>query len=169
MPRSVLMQHHALHRTTRSLTTVGSTPLGALQKTARLQEGLRPCVTPPEPVIAHQVLMEMLRRKTYKMPPVKLLHALCRLSRHLTARRLPQPTIHKTSLSILLKAMPPSPERPLPHPQKLGSLHAAQLARFVAIQNTPQLHHPHTLKGFCPAHPNSQKGDTRSPDRSCAT
>src|ERR1700677_4209904 len=57
------MQHHARQRPARSFAPVRATPFRAFQQPLRLQETLRPGVTPPEPMVANQVLVKMTRRE----------------------------------------------------------------------------------------------------------
>ncbi len=68
-----------------------------------------------------------------------------------------KPTIQKTSLTGLLVALLPPTKCPLADPKQLGRLALVQFAQFIPIQNTPELDHSHTLKGFRPAHPGSPK------------
>ncbi len=63
MARSVLMQHHPRHRPARPLAPVRAATLGLLQKTLRMQKGLRPGVAPGECVSRDQLLVKMLGRE----------------------------------------------------------------------------------------------------------
>ncbi len=73
---------------------------------------------------------------------------------------LPEPTVQETGFAVLVVALPPPPERPLPDAQELH--------RLVAAKNIPKLDHSHTLMGFRPAHLDPRKARDL-PDRSCAT
>src|SRR5271169_4614645 len=68
-----------------------------------------------------------------------------------------EPPVEKTRLALLVVAVPPAPERPFAHPQKLRRLPLVQLRRFPAVQKIQKHRHAHTLKGFRPAHPNPPK------------
>src|SRR5215210_1073420 len=57
------MQHHPFQRPARALASVRATPLRLRQQPAALQKRLGPGVAPGEPVLAEQVLVEVLRRE----------------------------------------------------------------------------------------------------------
>jgi hypothetical protein len=89
---------------------------------------------------------------------IKRLHLRLARRGNALARRLGEPPVHKSRLARLLKAIAPTPKRPLPDAQKLRRFHLSELRRLVAAQNVHELDHPHTLKGFRPAHPKPSNG-----------
>ncbi len=58
------------------------------------------------------------------------------------------PPVQKPGIAMLDVVVAPAPEGALPDPQRLRRIHLADLRRFVAAQNIPETHHPHTLPGF---------------------
>jgi hypothetical protein len=70
----LLVQHHTLERLALALAAVRRTSLGALHEARRVQLRLHPGVAPPETVVAHQVLVEMLHVPAPDTRPVQLQH-----------------------------------------------------------------------------------------------
>jgi len=177
VPRAVLMQHHARHRSARSLAPMRPAPLGLLQQPPRMQKRLRPRVAPGEGVVARQMLVKMLGREARIPRLVKRLHLSLAIGRNTLARRLAEPAVQQARLARFLEAVAPAPKRPLPNPQQLRRFHLTELRRLVTAQNVQKPHHPHTLQGFRPAHPklSIELGNYRTdralpkPDISCAS
>ena len=117
-----------------------------------------PGVAPAEAVVLHQMLVEMLDRKTLVALAIEPLHFLRPIARNPPARRLAEPPVQKPGLAFLLVTARPAPERPLAHPKQLGRLLLVQLRRFPAVENVQKHRHAHPLKGFRPAHPTPPKG-----------
>jgi hypothetical protein len=162
------MQHHARQRPPLPLSAMR--PLARrLRHNARpLQMQLEPGVAPAEAVVPHQMLVEVLDRKTLVALAIKPLHLLSPVRRDPPARRLAEPTVQKPDLAILLITARPAPEGPLAHSEQRRRLFLIQLRRFPAVQKIQKHRHAHPLKGFRPAHPTPPKG-LGLPDRSCAT
>ncbi len=156
--RPILMQHHAQHRAPRPLAPVGAPPRGFRQQAPVLQIGLGPRVAPVEAMILHQMLVEMLGRKAGVAAAVKRLNLGLSRRRNPSARDLAKPPVQQASLSFDLKTIAPAPKRPLANPQQLARFQLTKLRRLVTSQNVQKLNHPHTLKGFRPAHPKPSKG-----------
>ena len=133
-----------------------------------MQERLRPRVAPRELVVAHQVLVKMLRREAAVATAIERLDLHLPIGRHTLAGNLAEPPVQQSGLPILLIALTPTPKRPLANPQQLGCLQLTELRRFIPAQNAQELDHPHTLSGFRPLHPRPQRLGPL-PDRSCAT
>ena len=114
------------------------------------------------------MLVKMLGREARIALAIKRLDLVLPIDRNPLARRLAEPPVQQPRLAVVLEPLPPTPKRPLANPKQLRRLHLIELRRLVAAQNVQKPHHPHTLKGFRPAHPTPQKGKTL-PDRSCAT
>ena len=177
VPRAVLMQHHARHRSARSLAPMRPAPLGLLQQPARLKKRLRPGVAPGEGVTLHQAFVKVLGGEARIPPLVKRLDLGLAIGGNTLARRLAEPPVQKARFAVLLIAPPPAPKRPLPNPQQLRRFHLTELRRLVTAQNVQKPHHPHTLQGFRPAHPklSIELGNYRTdralpkPDISCAS
>src|SRR5665213_856642 len=157
MPRPVLMQHHARQRPARPLAAVRAAPLRLLQQTLRMQERLRPGITPGEPMVAHQMLVEMLRREAPIACLVQRLDLGLPVARNPLARHFAKPTVQKTRFALILVALAPPPERPLPDAQKLRCFQLAELRALVTAQHVDKLDHSHTLMGFRPAHSRPSK------------
>ncbi len=168
MARPILMKHHSRQRPSRPLAPVCAAPRGALQKPLRLQERLGPRVAPAETVAAHQVLVKVLRREPAVTHTIQPLDLLLPVDRNPLPRRPTKPPVQKTGRPALFVALLPTTECPLADPKQLRRFALVEFARFIPLQHAPELDHSHTLKGFRPAHPGSQK-EPSSPDRSCAT
>ena len=155
--RAVLVQHHPRQGTALALPPVR--PLAwRLGNNARpLQMQLEPGVAPAKAMVLHQMLMEVLDRKTPVALAIEPLDFLSPVRRNPPARRLAEPAVHKPGLAVLLIAPRPAPERPLAHPEQLRRLFLAQLRRLPAVQNVQKHRHAHPLKGFRPAHPDPPK------------
>ncbi len=167
MPRAVLMQHHSRQRTPLPLAPVRPFSRSLLQKTARLQERLRPGVAPPETVILFEMLVEMLGPEARVAMPVERLHLVLPFRRNPLARRLAQPPVQESRLPILLVAVPPAPERPIADAKQTRGILLTELRPFPTVKDVQKPRHAHTLKGFRPAHPRPSKR-LGLPDRSCA-
>jgi hypothetical protein len=122
-PRAVLVQHHALPRLALALAAVGAAPLGALHQARRVQLRLHPGVAPPEAVVAHQALVEMLHVPAPVNLPIQLQHPPRIARRNPLRRRLAEPPVDQPLSPVLLVAPPIAPELPLRHPQQLARLH----------------------------------------------
>jgi len=73
-PGAILVQHHALQGLPFALAAVCPTPLGPFYQARRVQLRLHSGVAPPEAVVAHQVLVEMLHVPAPVRAPVQLQH-----------------------------------------------------------------------------------------------
>jgi hypothetical protein len=114
------------------------------------------------------MLVEVLDGEALVALAIRRLHFFRPIDRNLLARRLAEPPVKKPRLALLVAAVPPAPERPLAHSQKLGCFTLVELRRFPPLQNIQKHRHAHPLKGFRPAHPTPRKG-ADLPNRSCAT
>jgi hypothetical protein len=114
------------------------------------------------------MLVKMLRREAGVAGLVQHLHLGLPFRRNPLARNLAEPAVQQTGRAVVLVALQPAPERPLPNTQQFRSFQLPELRCFITAQNIQKLDHPHTLMGFRPAHPAPQKAD-KLPDRSCAT
>ena len=68
------------------------------------------------------MLEEVLDGEALVAFAIKRLHLLRPIDRNPLARRLAEPPVKKPRLALLVVAVPPAPERPLAHSQKLGGL-----------------------------------------------
>jgi hypothetical protein len=139
------VQHHALPRLALALAAVRPTPLGALHEARRVQLRLHPGVAPPEAVVAHQVLVEMLHVPAPVHAPVQLQHQPGSRRRNPLQRRLAKPSVDQALSPVLLVTPPIAPELPLRHPQQLPGLHHRQFASLPAAQYVQKLLHPAVL------------------------
>src|SRR4029077_6448568 len=133
-----------------------------------LKVQLGPGVAPAEAMVPHQMLVEMLDRKTLVALAVEPLHFFRPVRRDPPARRLAEAAVEKPGLALLLVAPRPAPECPLAPPEQLRPILLIELRRFPAVEKVQKLRHAHSLSGFPPAHPTPPKGPDL-PDRSCAT
>src|SRR5215218_1317888 len=162
------MQHHPFQRPARTLASVRATPLRLRQQPAALQKRLGPGVAPGEPVLAEQVLVEVLRREPSVALAIQPFHLLQRRVRNRPARPAAQSAVHQAGFPGLLEPPAPATECPLAHAQQLRRLQLAQLCALPAAQHVSKLQHPQTLPLLRPPHPTPQKGGIL-PDRSRAT
>ena len=152
--RAVLMQHHAAQRAARALLAVRPAAPRPGHQPGPLKRRLGPGIAKPKPVIAHQVLVEMLDREAPIARSVELQHAADPVHRNPPRRGRPQTPVVKPLKTFLLITAPPATERPLAHPQNLRRLRLAQLAALPSLQYRLELHPPQSLQYFRPAHPN---------------
>jgi hypothetical protein len=107
------VQHHALPGLAFALATVRPTAFGALHQARRVQLRLDPGVAPPEAVIAHQALVEMLHVPAPVHIPIQLQHPPRIARRNPLRRRLADPPVDQPLSPVLLVAPPIAPELPL--------------------------------------------------------
>src|SRR6185437_8081314 len=166
MTRAVLVQHHPRQRTALALPAVRALARRLGRHALPLKMQLGPSVAPPEAVVLHQMLMEMLDREALVALAIEPLHFLRPVRRDPLARRLAEPAVDKSGLAFLLISPGPAPQRPLAHPQKLRRLRLIELRRFPTPEKIQKHRHAHPLKGLRPAHPTPlSKGRTYRTDR----
>ena len=94
----------------------------------------QPSVAPAEAVVLHQMLVEVLDRKTLVALAVKPFHLFRPIARDPPARRLAEPAVDEAGLALLLVTARPAAERPLAHPEQLCRLFLIELRRFPAVE-----------------------------------
>ena len=101
-----------------------------------------------ELVIAQQVLVKMLGRETLITRAIQPFDLLLAVTRNPFGRRLAKPAVQQPGLAICLETNTPATERPLGDAKQLSGFDLVEFSQFIAAQNTPELDHSHTLKGF---------------------
>ena len=139
------MQHHPGQRPARPLAPMRAARRGACQQAARLQKHLGPGVAPAEAVIAHQMLVEMLRREAAVAGAIQRLDLRLPLARHPLARRLAETPVQQAGLAGVLKPDAPTPERPLADAKQRRRIDLVELTGFMTLEHAPELDQPHTL------------------------
>src|SRR5271154_4848011 len=107
MARAVLMQHHPRQRPPLALAPMRPLARRLRHKPAPLQVQLRPGVTPPEAVVLHQMLVEMLDGEALVALAIERLDFLRPVARNplaRPARRLAEPPVQKPGLALLVIA-----------------------------------------------------------------
>jgi hypothetical protein len=90
-------------------------------------------------MVLHQMLVEMLDRKTLVALAIKPLHFFRPVDRNPPPRRLAEPPVEKPGRAVPVIAVTPAPERPLAHPNRsaasawFSSADSQRLRRFKNI------------------------------------
>ena len=132
------MQHHPRQWTPLALPAMRAFARRPGHHTHPLPMQLQPGVAPAEAVVLHQMLVEMLDRKTLVALAIKPLHFFRPVDRNPPPRRLAEPPVDKPGRAVLIIAVTPAPERPLAHPQRLRHLRlvlSADSQRFRRFKN----------------------------------
>lgn len=143
--RAVLVQQHPRKRAPRALLAVRPPARRLLDQAGLLEPHLGPRVAQAEPVIADQVLVEVLHREPLVALAVKPQHPIHFVHRHPLGRGLAEPAVQEPVEPLLPVAVPPAPERALAHPQQVRRVGLAQSALLPALQNALERHHPEFL------------------------
>jgi hypothetical protein len=152
MPRAVLMQHHAGQRLALAPLAVRTAPALGLHLAGVLQHPLGPGVAHPEPVLAQQLLVEVLGVEVEVPGRVELDHPHRHVGRRTPARDPAQPTIRQPFRALRLIPTPVAQERPLRHPQNIRRLSAAQPATPIPFIDFPKAHLPYLAQRTPPVH-----------------
>ena len=143
--RSVLVQQHARQGPARPLPAMRPTARRRPDQTGRMQMGLGPGIAPAKTMVLAQVIVEMLDRPARVNRTVLLHHPVDLVDRHTLGRGLAKAPVKQAIQTLILMAAPPTPKRPLAHPQDLRRLKLAQLPLPHTIQNTLELLHSKLL------------------------
>ena len=108
-----------------------------------------------ELVVTQQMLVKMLGCETLITRAIQPFDRLLAVTRNPLGRRLAKPAVQQSGLAICLETNAPATERPLGDAKQFSGFDLVEFSRLIAAQDTPELDHSHTLKGFRPAHQGS--------------
>ena len=169
MAAPVLMQHHPNQRPPWTLLPVRRALHRRPHQARPMQVNLRHRVPQLVAVTAHQLLVEMLHREAGILGLKQAKHPFDLGDRRPLQRGLTQAAVSQSSHALLVKPVPPPPERPLVDPKHLRCFQLSNLPTFVAVQDVRKTHPAQSFVKCCPVHRAPSVQGTLKPDNSRAT
>src|SRR5262249_46241394 len=104
-----------------------------------------PSVTPVEPMVPLQVLVEVLHVPTPVLAAILIEHPSDLVHRHPPERSFAKPLVSQTSKPVFLVTISITAELPLRDPQQLSSFQTRQFLPLPSAQYIPEFFHPAIL------------------------
>jgi hypothetical protein len=96
-------------------------------------------------MVAHQVLVEVLRAEAAVAGAVQRLNLRLAFARYPLGPDLPQTSVKQPGLARVVKPDAPAAKRPLGDAEQRCGVDLVELVGFITVEYTPEFDHPHTL------------------------